>query len=83
MPSRRRKPQEMVPKLYSSSNSSVARRKIEFCCLGSDASGTDLRYLSEVRLMSALGQKQTFDLPPAMSAIPPKADIFRGSIHVR
>jgi len=25
--------------------------------------------------MSALGQKQTFDLVPAMSALPPKADI--------
>ncbi len=28
--------------------------------------------------MSALGQKQTFDLTPAMSALPPKADILRG-----
>jgi hypothetical protein len=29
-------------------------------------------------LMSALGQKQTFAVQKAMSALPPKADIARG-----
>ena len=33
--------------------------------------------------MSALGQKQTFDLPSAMSALPPRADILRGASDVR
>jgi hypothetical protein len=34
-------------------------------------------------LMSALGHKQTFETAPAMSALPPKADIFRGGSDVR
>jgi len=33
--------------------------------------------------MSALGQKQTFELASAMSALPPKADILGGRIDVR
>jgi hypothetical protein len=33
--------------------------------------------------MSALGQKQTFELEPAMSALPPKADIRPGAQNVR
>jgi hypothetical protein len=33
--------------------------------------------------MSALGQKQTLDRRPLMSAIPPKADIGTQSRHVR
>ena len=33
--------------------------------------------------MSALGQKQTFEGPSGMSALPPRADIFRGGAHVR
>ena len=33
--------------------------------------------------MSALGQKQTFELAPVMSALLPKADIPRGDVHVR
>jgi len=33
--------------------------------------------------MSALRQKQTFVVALAMSALPPKADIFRGSFDVR
>ena len=33
--------------------------------------------------MSALGQKQTFELEPAMSALPPKADIGLSARHVR
>jgi len=32
---------------------------------------------------SALGQKQTFEPTSRMSALPPKADIFRGSFDVR
>ena len=33
--------------------------------------------------MSALGQKQTFEGASRMSALPPKADILRGSLDVR
>jgi hypothetical protein len=33
--------------------------------------------------MSALGQKQTLDCRPLMSAIHPKADINRGELDVR
>ena len=33
--------------------------------------------------MSALGQKQTFGLAPAMSALPPKADILGAALDVR
>jgi hypothetical protein len=33
--------------------------------------------------MSALGQKQTFEVGPAMSALPPKADILGGGSDVR
>jgi len=33
--------------------------------------------------MSALGHKKTFERAPAMSALPPKADIFRGGVDVR
>jgi len=33
--------------------------------------------------MSALGHKQTFELVPAMSALPPIADIFGCGVHVR
>ena len=33
--------------------------------------------------MSALGQKQTFERTSVMSALPPRADILRGSRHVR
>jgi len=33
--------------------------------------------------MSALGQKQTFERPSVMSALPPRADIFRGGVDVR
>jgi hypothetical protein len=33
--------------------------------------------------MSALGQKQTFALQKAMSALPPKADICSALAHVR
>ena len=32
--------------------------------------------------MSALGQKQTFERASGMSALPPKADILRGDVHV-
>jgi hypothetical protein len=32
---------------------------------------------------SALGQKQTFERPSSMSALPPKADILRGGLDVR
>jgi len=41
-----------------------------------------LRYSTPL-LMSALGNKQTFELAPAMSALPSKADILRGGITVR
>jgi hypothetical protein len=34
-------------------------------------------------LMSALGQKQTSDERPSMSALPPKADIAERDRHVR
>jgi hypothetical protein len=34
-------------------------------------------------VMSALGQKQTLDRRPLMSAIPPKADIVHGGGNVR
>jgi len=34
-------------------------------------------------VMSALGQKQTFDDVRRMSALPPKADIVDGDWHVR
>jgi len=37
----------------------------------------------KVNLMSALGQKQTLDRASEMSALPPKADIFRDDVHVR
>jgi hypothetical protein len=33
--------------------------------------------------MSALGQKQTFELEPAMSALPPKADMRPTARNVR
>ena len=33
--------------------------------------------------LSALGQKQTFAVQNAMSALPPKADIWRRERHVR
>ena len=33
--------------------------------------------------MSALGHKRTFRLASGMSALPPKADIFRGGLDVR
>jgi hypothetical protein len=33
--------------------------------------------------MSALGHKQTFERAPAMSALPPKADILVGGFDVR
>ena len=33
--------------------------------------------------VSALGQKQTFALASDMSALPPRADIFRGGLDVR
>jgi len=33
--------------------------------------------------MSALGQKQTFAPQKVMSALPPKADICSGPVHVR
>ena len=34
-------------------------------------------------LMSALGQKQTFEVPSEMSALPPRADILPGGFDVR
>jgi len=34
-------------------------------------------------LLSALGQKQTFELALEMSALPPKADILRDGADVR
>jgi hypothetical protein len=33
--------------------------------------------------MSALGQKQTLDRRPMMSALPPKADMVHSGRHVR
>ena len=33
--------------------------------------------------MSALGQKQTFAMQPAMSALPPKADLYSAQADVR
>jgi hypothetical protein len=42
-----------------------------------------LSCLSHWLIMSALGQKQTLDGEPGMSALPPKADILRGGVYVR
>src|SRR5262249_37520927 len=44
---------------------------------------TDLTEYTEMGVMSALGQKQTFTLHQPMSALPLKADICGAIAHVR
>jgi hypothetical protein len=46
-------------------------------------SGLSLHGTNPEPLMSAMGQKQTSDCRPSMSALPPKADIGRRELNVR
>ena len=45
--------------------------------------GSSINKCSLLRGMSALGQKQTFAVQYAMSALPPKADMCSATRHVR